>query len=160
MDRTAILLVGMSGSGKSHRAAQLVSALPEGATHVICSADHWMVNARGAYEFKPELLGYCHRRSEGCFKKALAAGVNLVISDNTNLKGSSRSPYIKMAWKAGYRVEMHLIDVDPAVAFSRQLHGCPEKRHVEQARQFGLILQKWGPGVHVLTPVNYPMPGF
>lgn len=160
MDRAVVLLVGVSGSGKSHRTAQLVAGLPQGATHLVCSADQWMVNDQGIYEFNPERLGYCHRRSEGHFEEALAAGVNLVISDNTNLKGSDRSPYIKMAWRAGYRVEMHLIEADPAVAFARQLHGCPEETHNEQVRRFGLLLQKWGPGVHTLTPVNYPLPGF
>lgn len=131
----AIILRGLPGAGKS----TWVTANAPAAT--VCSADHFMVESDGVYRWSPKKLGAAH---EACVKKytdALQRRVELVVVDNTNLTGREIKPYVELAEKYGYEIEIRTIEVDPEVAMKRQLHGVPEEKYKLLAERLAMPLK-------------------
>jgi predicted kinase len=119
---------GMSGSGKSTLSEAIKSLSP--ADTVICSADSFMVDDKGRYEFVPDKLKYCH---EQCLAKAnryMQYGTKIVIIDNTNTTEWEYEPYIKAGKEYGYMVQR--IIVDHKLHNEPDVHNVPERVRVDQ----------------------------
>lgn len=98
------ILRGISGSGKSTKAKELVG---DGIIH---STDDVITEYYDYNEFfrlintenKFYLLGNMHSKNLSNFKKSVDDGKNPIIVDNTNLKASDIKPYVKYALENGY----------------------------------------------------------
>lgn len=98
-----VIVRGLPGSGKS----TLTQEKYPDAT--VCSADHFMVNSKGEYEFNPSRLGYAHGSCKRKAEKAMAKGTATVVIDNTNIKRRDFSQYLKLAKRFGYVVQYETI---------------------------------------------------
>lgn len=97
---------GVPGVGKSHKASRLAPA------ENIFSTDEWFDRQKGGYRasWSASKLGIAHNWNQERVAEALANGVTPVVVDNTNLTLSAVKPYVAMARKHGYAVEIHEAD--------------------------------------------------
>ena len=138
MNKTAIILSGVSGSGKSTSADTLASLTSD---CVICSADDYFVNAAGEYKFDPSLLGAAHAYSKSRFVQALIDGVYLVICDNTNTNSREYKFYVDEAEKRGYTVLRWVVD---NIHGTKSVHDVPEAVLKQQEKRLIQSLIKEG----------------
>jgi predicted kinase len=123
MQKIAIIMRGISGSGKS-TVAKMISEAFNGSVH---STDSYFIGESGVYSFDPKKLGENHTLNQQAFKNSLSTGVPVVICDNTNVKNWEMEAYVKVAKDAGYWiVYMTMPHPDPKVAVKRNSHGVPE----------------------------------
>lgn len=90
------ILRSVPGAGKTTLANSLNA--------VVCSADDYMVNAEGQYEFNPSRLHYCHK---SCYNKAEEAMKNQterIVIANTNVRERDVNQYKKLGESYGYYV--------------------------------------------------------
>ena len=108
------ILRGISGSGKSTKAKELVG------NGVIHSTDDVITEHYDYDEFfrlintenKFYLLGNMHSKNLNNFKKSIDDGINPIIVDNTNLKASDIKPYVKYALEMGFSDEnVNIIEI-------------------------------------------------
>ncbi len=115
------ILRGIPGAGKSTWAEGTDD--PPG-VEVVCSADHYMVNSEGGYEFRADMLSAAH---EKCLRKFVDEikwdDVDGVIVDNTNILTAEIAPYYQVAKARGHDVRIVQFMCDPAIAASRNIHG-------------------------------------
>lgn len=122
-----IILVGPSGAGKSTYIANTLRS--SGGTGMVCSADHFFIEAGGKYNFNPSKLGQAHAE---CLRAFIDSVMNpdedFVFVDNTNTTKEDLAPYIAVARAYGIEPEIVVLglDVDPKVLAERNLHGVPE----------------------------------
>ncbi len=112
---------GVSGSGKSTVARALAQKTP-GA--LVLSADDFLM-VGGRYVWSEVRARSAHARCHRAFRRALEAGVALVVVDNTNTKWSHMRGYVKDALAHGYKVEVMQVPCAPKVAAARNSHGVP-----------------------------------
>jgi nicotinate-nucleotide pyrophosphorylase len=138
-DKVVIILRGLPGSGKSTRSAQIAAEAKRTAAAAaaallmsdpvvaIHSTDSFFVNSAGRYHFEPSLLSINHQRNLDAFNESLAAGVGIVIVDNTNLQPWQYEKYVRAAWAAGYRVKEEVVgeftEAAAAEYAARNVHG-------------------------------------
>jgi predicted kinase len=131
-----VILRGLPGSGKSTRAKQLQSG---NSNSSIRSADALFVE-NGVYKFVPERLGYVHHRNRQLVEEDMAAGVELIIVDNTNICHRDYRPYVELAEQYGYEVQFEIIgEFDEAACFIyhvRNEHSVPLWKIQEMAQKF------------------------
>lgn len=136
-----ILIQGCSGAGKSRYANRIANGA------LILSSDDYFVRKNGQYVFNPKELSKSHAACFSKFLRALQAGEQRVIVDNTNTTASALNPYV-MAIEAHnfekphqpYRWELHRVvclDIDAAVEFNT--HGVQRyviERHLRELAEF------------------------
>jgi predicted kinase len=116
--KTAIIMRGIPGSGKSTVAAMLR------ADGVICSTDEFWTQPDGSYLFDKDRLQEAHQDTLRRFRDALKAGKSPVICDNTNVRRRYFADYIAAAEGAGYRVHVVHVEADSvAMAAERNSHN-------------------------------------
>ena len=135
-----VILRGISGSGKSTAARQMVKeASDKGLRSVICSADDYFVR-QGGYKFDPRLLPEAHAWCRGKAVGAIAAGADLVLVDNTNLCLWEFKPYIEMAEEYGIECERVVVgEFDDAAVeayAARNQHSVPIEKIKKMAEKF------------------------
>lgn len=114
-----ILMRGISSSGKSTRANELMKeALESGLRVKICSTDHYFMK-EGQYCFDPSKLPDNHAKNEERARGLMAEGMDVVIIDNTNIRPEWYAHYIELARKLGYEVEQEIVWVDLETALRR-----------------------------------------
>jgi predicted kinase len=138
-----ILMRGVSGSGKSTKAKQLVG------NGVIHSTDQVIEDTTDSYSAFFEyikdhnafhLLGEKHKINLENAKKSMFNSVTPVVIDNTNLRPSECKPYIEAALRLGLHEDnIHIVDVSygnltAKDLASRNQHGVPEE-HIEKMMQ-------------------------
>ena len=102
-EKVLVLMRGVSGSGKS-TLAKKIHATRGG---VIFSTDDFFTNpATGQYEFDLSKLKQNHEANQFRTAEAMARGLTPIIVDNTNSKRWEMLPYVKMADRYGYRIEI------------------------------------------------------
>jgi len=124
-----------SGSGKS---TWIKTNFPEA---TVCSADNFFVShGKGQYKFNPSLLGAAHKSCLSAFEKALAAGDNVVVVDNTNIRKSWYQDYVKLATAKGYEVFQKCLTTK-----FQNTHGVPEEKVADMIKNFeeDLTLAHW-----------------
>lgn len=95
-----ILMRGVPGSGKSFLAERLK------AQGVVLSTDDFFVKRNGIYQYNFNQLTEAHDWNKKRAQKTLKQGITPVIIDNTNTQSWEMKPYVAMAVRAGYRVEV------------------------------------------------------
>ena len=93
------LLRGPSGTGKSTLAKQLVG------NGVILSTDDYFMKD-GIYDFDPTKLGVYHKNNQDRAEKNMIDGISPIIVDNTFSKEWEMKPYVQLADKYGYEVDI------------------------------------------------------
>lgn len=95
-DKRMIILRGISGSGKSTKAKELVQ------DGVVLGTDaFWGPD----YQFDAERIREAHQWNQQRVREALETGVSPIIVDNTNISMFEFRPYVEMAIEYGYDVE-------------------------------------------------------
>jgi predicted kinase len=123
--KTLYLIAGPSGSGKSTLAKKLMR---EKNIKFNFEADHWMKDHLGNYSFNPKRLSYCHNQCRIYTEKIMMRGQDVIVS-NTLLTKSEARPYIDLAKKYTYKVEIcHMTG-----KFKNE-HGVPDWK-VEEMRK-------------------------
>lgn len=117
--KVLIILQGAPGSGKSTEAEHLKKTL--GA--VICSTDTFSYNEYGQYEFNPKLLEERHRKCRELCNFYMGWDMPWIVLDNTNIKGSNIEPYIHLAEKHGYKIQVRRFTDE----YENQ-HGVPKEK--------------------------------
>lgn len=134
------VLVGAPGTGKSTLIDQLYPRayypmLNRGTTeqreakmdesgHLcwIVSADHFFTQDDGSYNWSPEGLHRAHKTCFAKFQNAIACGRDVVV-DNTNLKHRMRREYLEAAEKAGYQIQVVVLEPTKG---RKNIHGVAE----------------------------------
>jgi NEDD4-binding protein 2 len=103
-EKMLILMRGISGSGKSHKAKRIV----EEQGGAMFSADDYP-GLYGEQEegkipsFNPDLLGEAHQTTQINVEQSMKEGVSPIIVDNTNTQSWEMKPYVQLAKQYGYR---------------------------------------------------------
>lgn len=122
MRRELIILRGLPGSGKSHRAREI------GGT--VCSADDFFMEG-GVYKFDPSKLGEAHAQCQAKAIQAMAGQKSPVVIDNTNSRRWEFSVYSELASAFGYNVKIRTVggrSMEEVKAYAaRGKHGVPEE---------------------------------
>lgn len=130
---------GISGSGKSTLAKELGK---EGI--VLGCDDFFMVN--GKYEFDRDALGYAHWWNQERVEKAMKQGISPIVVDNTNTQAWEAKPYVVLAQKYGYKVQIRESDTpwkfDAEELTKRNTHKVPREI-------IDKMLQNWQPNITV-----------
>ena len=101
--KTLHLVCGPSGSGKTTFAIKLKQEKNTG-NHF--EADQWMIDDNKNYSFTPSRLHYCHMQCQKRTEDAMISGEDVIVSNTTLTKKEAR-PYIELAKKYNYNVEIH-----------------------------------------------------
>jgi len=134
-----LIVRGASGSGKTSFANLLVDhSPPDQVRHF--SADDYMVNENGEYDFDFNRLDYCHRRCEEDTFDSLSNGVSVVVH-NTFTRESEIIPYKEIAERTGARFISVIIENRHE---SSSVHAVPEQTVMKQAERFTLQLTPYG----------------
>ena len=124
MNKTLIILRGISGAGKS-TFANLISE-----PKVICTADDWFMKD-GEYKFDATKLGHAHRACQVKFEKALDdPEVDNIVISNTNAKSSDYNFYVDKAKERGIRVVFVVLEKRHD---SENIHNVPSEALVRQS---------------------------
>jgi len=114
---------GISGSGKSTLAKTLAPK-----ENIFSTDDFFMVD--GEYRFDPKKLGEYHKKNQQRVEEALKKGISPIVVDNTNTQGWEIKPYVELADKYGYGVELKEPNTpwkfDSKELSKRNTHGVPE----------------------------------
>lgn len=102
--RTVLVNRAVPGSGKSSFAREIRKTLEAAgiSVRIHSTDDYFMVGDR--YVFDLRKLGEYHRRNLEAFQASLAAGIGLVVLDNTDEQPWETRPYTDAARAAGYRI--------------------------------------------------------
>ena len=153
--KTVFLLRGPSGCGKTTYADFLKKEFEkEGKTFAKVSADDlFEVEVSGLpsegtrvdYVWDPARLSEAHQECFAGFQKAMAAGTDVVVVDNTFVRMWEVENYLLAAKAAGYQVrvmEWRVQTVDQLrMLAARNKHGVPGTAVARQAMEFELM---WG----------------
>lgn len=136
-----VILRGVSGSGKSTRARELVKqAEANNLKALVCSADMFFMDPNGNYVFDSKLLSKAHFWCKTRAELACELGVDLIIIDNTNTQLWEYEKYMNYANYHGYEVEEEVIgQLDEAnlkVYANRNKHEVPLNMIRKQAKRF------------------------
>jgi predicted kinase len=145
--RKVVVLSGLSGSGKSTYARNLIldhlgiqvgeevtlehilAVMPDDdqrCTISYCSADRYFMKD-GEYQFNPAELSAAHNSCFLAYISALLEEKELVIVDNTNLSPVEIAPYMLAAGAYDYEAEIITLRCSMAMAYERNVHGVPER---------------------------------
>lgn len=128
MNKTVIILSGVSGSGKSFT-ADLLKEKFSGET-VICCADDYFVDKDGNYNFDASKLGKAHEQCRAKFMVALYdKDVENVIIANTNTSRKEFKFYQNQAEVFGYNCVRWVVD---NIHGNEDLHGVPKETKENQ----------------------------
>ena|ERR1044072_4340114 len=131
------ILRGMPGQGKSTFAQTLAKLHKNQLQHtrevtpdpVICSADQFMVNKQGEYEYDKDRLYECHKKAQEKFQQALRDEIPCVIVDNTNIRHKDYAFYKDKGIDYGYKVTILTVGtLDIETSRARGTHNVPEAK--------------------------------
>ena len=141
MYKELVILRGVSGSGKSTRAKEIIKQSAVKSTTYICSADDYFIDrASGDYNWDPKKLGVAHAWCKTKAETAMDLGINIVILDNTNTVEWEYKPYVELAEHFGYEVEVEKVgqldESNLKVYANRNKHGVSLEAIRKQAARF------------------------
>lgn len=133
MIKTMILMQGVPGSGKSTVAQALV-----GEGKIFSTDEFW----GAGYRFDSTRLGEAHEWNQERAERSMAVDCPTVIIDNTNIKHDHVIPYLVLAAKYGYTVQVVRVSTDPALAAARNTHDVPAKVVFKMHREMEDLIDK------------------
>ncbi len=134
MEKTVILMLGCSGSGKSTKAKQHMAGVEDA---VLVSADHFFMQD-GKYNFDPIKLGRAHSACQAKFLEYVKEDKPLIVVDNTNTTNRERRFYVDVAKHWGYKVMVDVLDADLGDCAARNIHGVSREVVDKQASRIDL----------------------
>ncbi len=151
--RTVLVFRAVPGSGKTTFSNRIRDAVTgAGLTIAVHSTDAYFINpVTHAYDFDAAKLPEYHKRNLDEFRASLAAGVDVVAVDNTNLRPWETEPYTRLARDAGYRIvffnfapreiEKHLAaqQVTPERPDAHQVSREVLERFIEYFHQYNVL---------------------
>lgn len=138
-----ILMRGVSGSGKSTRAGELLERLPD---CVVLSTDDLFV-VDGKYVFDPARLGENHLENQERARRAMLEKRATIIIDNTNIQAWEMKPYKRLALEHGYHVEILEIPAPHIDELVRRQETRGDKKVPRETLE--RMLERWRPGIKV-----------
>lgn len=124
-----MLIIGIPGSGKSTMANKIKGERPEFANANIWEADMFFVNPKnGEYNWNLENLVSAHKWCQIQTENDMRDGNNVIVS-NTSLRPRERKPYLLLAKKYNYEIE-----VITCTGEYKNIHNVPEEK-VNQMRE-------------------------
>jgi predicted kinase len=121
------IIRGVSGSGKSTFGSRLKAG---GLVRYVISADDYMIDSDGAYQFDPKRLKECHTRCQMDAVCMLRSRESVAVC-NTFTRIWEMQPYIDMA----RNMDAHLYVIRCEGAF-QNLHGVPHETVKEMRDRF------------------------
>jgi len=122
-EKIIVLMRGVPGCGKTHLANQIKG------NGAVLSTDDFFFNHRGQYAFNPMLLSEAHDWNRKRAERELKGRVNPIVIDNTNLEAWEMQPYISMAFRYKYTVELVEPDTpwreNAKILAKKNSHGVP-----------------------------------
>ena len=121
MTPTLYIIRGLPGVGKNTLAEELVHST------VVYSADDWMTNDAGEYEFDPKKLAQVHAHCQAAVEWNIGMGNEVAVA-NTFACRWEMEPYLRMAEGSNHRlVVIDLFDqgLDNHTLAERNTHGAP-----------------------------------
>ena len=155
-----IILIGISGSGKSTEAAKF----PIGEVYSVYSADKFFME-NGKYMFEGSKLseahGWCLREYTAAVQATSSTypedGNGSIIVDNTNTTVGEIAPYAALALAYGHELELVVVHCDPEIAAARQIHGVPKDRVLQQHKRLMNTVAKGPEGYYKGLPPWWPV---
>jgi len=134
-----IIVRGPSGSGKTTLAMHLGAEYGEvtaGDIMPVFEADTYFEGQNG-YKFDASQLGSAHRWCQLNAERSMFHGEDLIVS-NTSMTNWELNPYLQLAEKYGYTVEIWRTPGpwDADVLFERNVHGVPLVTLQKQVRKY------------------------
>lgn len=121
--KQVIIMLGVSGSGKSTYAMNLMSRENTCAKSLARVSADFFFSKSGSYIFDPAKLGEAHAWCFRNFLDELRGKTELVIVDNTNSTPMEISPYMLGAQAFGYEAKIIRVLCSPRLAYERGKHG-------------------------------------
>jgi predicted kinase len=124
-----IISRGVPGSGKSTFNKSLeLTAEARGVSFAVHGGDKYMVNDAGEYEFSEKKKSYCMMRTHSEFNDSLYNRIEVVVSDNTNIKWSDYKRNVKVARALDYTVVAVVFEPGPIEThMERNIHNVPRE---------------------------------
>lgn len=130
MNRTLLIIRGVSGSGKSTFANLVSSYCKDEIMHSIHTADDFFIDNQGNYNFDVQKLGKAH---EWCINSVKIAmdffGRPLVIVANTSTTEKEIQPYLDLAKQYEYNVVSIVLENRHG---QPNIHSVPEETLIKQ----------------------------
>ncbi|KAI9555738.1 hypothetical protein GHT06_018253 [Daphnia sinensis] len=137
-EKILIIMRGVPGSGKSYLAHQLKG------NGVVLSADDYFINYQGQYVFDRNLLGVAHESNQKRANEELQKGTNPVIIDNTNLEAWEMQPYVIMALRYNYSIELIEPETpwreDVRILSQKNIHRVPREKIREMLEKQKVVI--------------------
>jgi predicted kinase len=130
--KKVVIVRGLPGSGKSTIAQKYKDTFYDSC--FICSTDDYWMRPDGLYDFNYALLNKSHQWNQQRVEHILREEQNtlfdaVIIIDNTNTTFNEMRPYVKLAVKYGYEIEVQEPTTwwkrDVEECFERNTHGVP-----------------------------------
>lgn len=138
---TLILMVGVSGSGKTTWVRENLGHL----SPTVCAADDFCVDLDGKWCWSHETVLAAHSVCKRRFNESIAAQHPLIVVDNQNLMAQHRQHYLDWARKHGYQCFLLVMDCDLTAAFERNTHGVTKNGILRQHQRLDL-----DPGIYYI----------
>ncbi|OQR87908.1 hypothetical protein ACHHYP_07963 [Achlya hypogyna] len=127
------VLRGVPGSGKSSLARHLRGRCDaQGLSVRVCSADAFFEQGDGGYIYDRSRLAEAHAFCHAAVLAAVAANVDVVVVDNTNLQARHVHAYLDALNGSGYRVSVVAIETsDIPACIRRSCHAVPLDKYAD-----------------------------
>lgn len=127
MEKTLIILRGVSGAGKSTVADMLAEGL-----WPICEADKFHYTEDGVYDWKPENIQAAHKWCQDQVKEMMEWKFRKIILSNTFTSEKELKPYLNLADENGYRVISLVVENRHG---NDSIHSVPQETRDAQERR-------------------------
>ncbi|WJJ58466.1 ATP-binding protein [Klebsiella phage vB_KpnM_NDO71] len=127
MEKTLIILRGVSGAGKSTVADMLAEGL-----WPICEADKFHYTEDGVYDWKPENIQAAHKWCQDQVKEMMEWKFRKIILSNTSTSEKELKPYLNLADENGYRVISLVVENRHG---NDSIHSVPQETRDAQERR-------------------------
>lgn len=137
IDKQVYILRGLPSSGKSTFAKSL-QELHRG--NVFSTDNFYMIN--GEYKWEGALICDAHKWNQLCFLKAAREGHPVLVVDNTNTTYKELEPYVKIAYRYGYNIQV----IEPTTPWAFDVQECAKRNthgfHIEGIQR---MKDRWEP---------------
>lgn len=127
MEKTLIILRGVSGAGKSTVADMLAEGL-----WPVCEADKFHYTEDGVYDWKPENIHAAHKWCQDQVKEMMEWKFRKIILSNTSTSEKELKPYLNLADENGYRVISLVVENRHG---NDSIHSVPQETRDAQERR-------------------------